>query len=517
MNVLSLFDGIGVAGQALKEAGIEARLFAVEIDPVARKVSDHHHSPERPCDDVTQLTEDALAQLPRIDVLVGGPPCQGFSIAGKRLLLDDPRSQMVVEYDRVRRKLLELNPDLYWVMENVPMPSATEDVVSEWLGVHPLTGLSAAYGAQGRKRKFWCSPNRKITLKTELTRKVTKDIMWPLDDPTVIAESLMYLSRYVYDENPRLGEIISRGRKIEDVMADPIHWTLGGAGKHYYELADPKLVIDGGNIIADGKPTGKVSNAMARKMCKSPMPWPPRQGERARPADGKSDTVIASSCSKRIGTYLVDSDTHRDRAPLRTHFSGRKSPTLVAGHEGRGVGGTYVADPSKLWNALSRSKQTFPAERKSASIDTATRTPVHIGSSFGPSKGQSSYEDVTKSATVMSKSDGISSAGAYWTSLQNRAYLENGKAMSVNAHGSPRNCAHAYLFGDCPIQLFFFGDTVFISRTLIPREVELLFNLADGYTDCGLSKSVRYRLLGNSFDCAIVADIMRQMDNRTLI
>ena len=480
MNVLSLFDGIGVAGQALKEAGIEARLFAVEIDPVARKVSDHHHSPERPCDDVTQLTEDALAQLPRIDVLIGGPPCQGFSIAGKRLLLDDPRSQMVVEYDRVRRKLLELNPDLFWVMENVPMPSATEDVVSEWLGVHPLTGLSAAYGAQGRKRKFWCSPNRKITLKTELTGKVTKDIMWPLDDPTVIAESLMYLSRYVYDENPRLGEIISRGRKIEDVMADPIHWTLGGAGKHYYELADPKLVIDGGTIVADGKPTGKVSNAMARKMCKSPMPWPPRQGERVKSADNKSDTVISSSCSKRIGTY-------------------------------------YVTDPSKMWNTLSRSKLTSPAERKSASIDTATRTPVHIGSSFGPSKGQSSYEDVTKSATVMSKSDGISSAGAYWTSLQNRAYLENGKAMSVNAHGSPRNCAHAYLFGDCPIQLFFFGDTVFISRTLIPREVELLFNLADGYTDCGLSKSVRYRLLGNSFDCAIVADIMRQMDNRTLI
>ena len=92
INVLSLFDGISCGQIALERAGIEVEnYFASEIDKHAIKVTQTNYPNTIQIGDVTQVKG---ADLPKIDLLIGGSPCQGFSFAGKQLNFDDPRSKL---------------------------------------------------------------------------------------------------------------------------------------------------------------------------------------------------------------------------------------------------------------------------------------------------------------------------------------------------------------------------------------------------------------------------------------
>jgi site-specific DNA-cytosine methylase len=91
------------------------------------------------------------ADLPKIDLLIGGSPCQGFSFAGKQLNFDDPRSKLFFEFVRLKE---ELNPK-YFLLENVKMKKESQDVISEYLGVEPVEINSALVSAQNRKRLYW--------------------------------------------------------------------------------------------------------------------------------------------------------------------------------------------------------------------------------------------------------------------------------------------------------------------------------------------------------------------------
>ena len=96
MKVLSLFDWISCARLALDRAGINIKYyFSSEIDKYAIQVSKRHHP------DIIQLGDinnGAEWKLPKIDLLIGGSPCQGFSFAGKQLNFNDPRSALFFEF-----------------------------------------------------------------------------------------------------------------------------------------------------------------------------------------------------------------------------------------------------------------------------------------------------------------------------------------------------------------------------------------------------------------------------------
>lgn len=82
MNVLSLFDGISCGQIALRRLGVEIdQYFASEIDEYAIKVTQKHYPETVQLGDVVKIKGE---NLPKIDLLMGGSPCQGFSIAGKR-------------------------------------------------------------------------------------------------------------------------------------------------------------------------------------------------------------------------------------------------------------------------------------------------------------------------------------------------------------------------------------------------------------------------------------------------
>src|SRR5690606_31986844 len=101
-------------------------------------------------------SKNATYNVGKIDLLIGGSPCQGFSFAGHQLNFNDPRSKLFFEFARI---LEECNPK-YFLLENVRMKKEYEDVISSRLQVQPVLINSALVSAQSRKRLYWTNiPN----------------------------------------------------------------------------------------------------------------------------------------------------------------------------------------------------------------------------------------------------------------------------------------------------------------------------------------------------------------------
>jgi DNA (cytosine-5)-methyltransferase 3A len=99
MNVLSLFDGLSCGQIALNRAGIKYdNYYSSEVDKSAIKVTQQNYPNTIQLGDITEIKG---SDLPPIDLLIGGSPCQGFSKVGKQLNFDDPRSKLFFEFVRL--------------------------------------------------------------------------------------------------------------------------------------------------------------------------------------------------------------------------------------------------------------------------------------------------------------------------------------------------------------------------------------------------------------------------------
>lgn len=149
MNVLSLFDGISCGQLALQRAGKSVNsYFASEVDEKAIKVTQSHFP------NTVQLGDVRAWQtwnLPKIDLLIGGSPCQGFSASGKRNGFLHDKSSLFYCYVEV----LKYYKPKYFLLENVRMQKAYEDVINELIGVEPIEINSALVSKQRRKRLYW--------------------------------------------------------------------------------------------------------------------------------------------------------------------------------------------------------------------------------------------------------------------------------------------------------------------------------------------------------------------------
>jgi DNA (cytosine-5)-methyltransferase 3A len=147
MNVLSLFDGISCGQIALNKANIQYNnYFASEIDKNAIKVTQHHYPNTIQLGDVTKI--EFIAS--KIDLLIGGSPCQSFSKSGKMEGFDG-KSGLFFEYLRIKE---EVKPT-YWLLENVKMKKEWKDIISGYLGVQPILINSNLFSAQNRPRYYW--------------------------------------------------------------------------------------------------------------------------------------------------------------------------------------------------------------------------------------------------------------------------------------------------------------------------------------------------------------------------
>lgn len=158
MKVLSLFDGMSCGRIALERAGFEVEeYYASEIDKYAVQVSKDNYPDIIHIGDVTQVSyKDGVLHTQfgsyqtDVDMVIGGSPCQSFSVAGNGKGFDGS-SGLFYEWVRILR---EVNPK-YFLLENVCMKKEWEDVITQEVGVSPIMINSALVSAQNRKRLYW--------------------------------------------------------------------------------------------------------------------------------------------------------------------------------------------------------------------------------------------------------------------------------------------------------------------------------------------------------------------------
>jgi DNA (cytosine-5)-methyltransferase 3A len=153
INVLSLFDGMSCGQIALNEANINyVNYFSSEVDAYTLKVTNKNYPNTKQLGSILSLKGE---NLPKIDLLFGGSPCQSFSRAGDNTGFEG-KSGLFWEFVRV---LKEVKPT-YFLLENVVMKQEWQDVISEALGVKPIEISSSKFLPQMRKRLYWTNiPN----------------------------------------------------------------------------------------------------------------------------------------------------------------------------------------------------------------------------------------------------------------------------------------------------------------------------------------------------------------------
>lgn len=155
INVLSIFDGMSCGQLALERAGIKVnKYYASEIDKYAIQVTQKNYP------DTVQLGNVEGWQswdLPKIDLVLAGSPCQGFSIAGNHLNFDDPRSKLFFVFCDILKAVQAKNPEVKFLLENVKMKKDWQAVITEKIGVEPVLMNSALVSAQNRERFYWAN------------------------------------------------------------------------------------------------------------------------------------------------------------------------------------------------------------------------------------------------------------------------------------------------------------------------------------------------------------------------
>jgi DNA-cytosine methyltransferase len=178
------------------------------------KVAKHNFPNTIHIGDVTKVKG---SELPKIDLLIGGSPCQGFSFAGKQLNFNDPRSALFFEFVRLFK---ETNPK-YFLLENVRMKTEYQDVITEHLNwIEPIAINSSLVSAQNRNRLYWTN---------------IPDVEQP-KDKGILLKDIIYDDSYKVFTDIRITNTKKRTKNY-------VKWDL--SGKQYWSQQDRAYYKEG--------------------------------------------------------------------------------------------------------------------------------------------------------------------------------------------------------------------------------------------------------------------------------
>lgn len=223
INVLSLFDGISCGNVAVERAGFKLNTYyASEVNDDSITVTQHNYPNTIQIGDVTLIDEERLKQLPKIDLLLAGSPCQDLSLAkSDRKNLEGDRSRLFFDFVRILKWIKEYNnPDVKFILENVKMNQESQDLISQKVGVEPIKIDSVLVAAQRRLRLYWTN----IEIKELPANKNIK------------IRDVIFDNTYKQFKDERI-------EKSKELCKNYVKWDIGGKG--HYSQQDRAYYLDG--------------------------------------------------------------------------------------------------------------------------------------------------------------------------------------------------------------------------------------------------------------------------------
>lgn len=363
MNVLSLFDGMSCGQLALERMGIKVdNYYASEIDKYAIQVTMSNFPNTIQLGSVVNVDGTSL---PKIDLLIGGSPCQSFSFAGHRkgmatkdeqeiLTLEhylqlkeegyefEGQSYLFWEYMRI---LKEVKPT-YFLLENVMMGEKWERVLSKAIGCNPVEINSALVSAQNRRRLYWTNIGM---IPMGLFGDLESIIKQPKDKGILLKDILQDNPNAKYYLTSKAVERINRwdNDSIENDKSNTIHagyYKQGGRDQQY--VCQP---VDEKYYLSDKMLEGFIKHKERHDEKGTGFGFKPKNDEE------KGNALRANGALAPTDTTIIVHNTQR-RDPNRPSVAKNKN----AGGSGplsRTDGKTYALDTGNT-NAIEQISQT---------------------------------------------------------------------------------------------------------------------------------------------------------------
>jgi len=513
MKILSLFDGISIAQQALKNCGIKVEVYyASEIDKYAIQITQKNFPNTIQLGSVVDFYPTPLI-CGNIDLIIGGSPCQDLSIAKKnREGLAGSRSSLFYEYVRI---LKEVKPK-YFILENVnSMPKEAKQIITDELfGIEPIMINASLVSAQNRKRLFWVGKlvgdtyvkvdvplpkDRGILLKDILEQEVDEKYYVSSKHTEAMIRTRKSKQLNIPNENGKCGTVTASYYKIpNDGNYIPVrvgHLNQGGQGDRIYS-PDGKSV----NLSANGGGRGAKTGLYA-------ISKPVILGSEKLQVLKEERTELGKKLRKEIREKTGKDSTSRS-AGYKAYYGreGLKANCITTslGAEGMIVENYQISKLTPIESGQEDKTGLY-------AVGCASRTYPRYKEQGVERSKQIEIRDDEKANSMTSVQGDSMVAIVPEATKKGYAVAREGQSIDLSF---PTSKTRRGRVGDKVKNLMTSQNIGVLQnsgiRKLTPIECERLQSLPDNYT-AGVSNTQRYKACGNGFNCAVIEHILKHI------